>query len=179
MEAVEVGRQRVVAAGGKFDRPNDYFAEMVKTDDHMARIRQRMANETVRIKRSEDAARQRALKKYGKQAQAEKLQERAKAKTAELEKLKMIRKGRHTAPSPPPRRRARLVHGVDGGKKGLKPRAVSCTHARARVGPLCAGRANVDLDNDEDFDVQINNAAAAQRDRGGAPGASKKRQMKV
>ena len=93
LEAVEFGRQRVLAAGVKFDRPNDYFAEMVKSDDHMARIRQRLANESARIKRSEEAAKQRALKKYGKQAQAEKLQERAKAKSAELEKIKMIRKG--------------------------------------------------------------------------------------
>ena len=101
LEAVEVGRQRVLAAGVKFDRPNDYFAEMVKSDDHMARIRQRLANESARIKRSEEAAKQRALKKYGKQAQAEKLQERAKAKSAELEKIKMIRKGPHAKRAAP------------------------------------------------------------------------------
>ena len=93
LEAAELGREMVLAAGVKFDRPNDYFAEMVKSDDHMARIRQRLANETLRIKRSEDAAKQRSLKKYGKKAQADKLQERAKAKAADLDKIKMIRKG--------------------------------------------------------------------------------------
>jgi rRNA-processing protein EBP2 len=99
LEAVERGRERVLAAGAKFDRPDDYFAEMVKTDDHMARIRQRLASESVRIARSEEAAKQRALKRYGKQAQADKLQERARAKAADLDKIRMIRKGAsHSCP---------------------------------------------------------------------------------
>jgi len=38
LEAAILGRERVLAAGVKFDRPNDYFAEMLKTDAHMQKV---------------------------------------------------------------------------------------------------------------------------------------------
>lgn len=50
--------------------------------------------ETQQIKRSEDAAKSRMMKKYSKQVQVQKLQDRAKAKTAALEKIKLLRKGK-------------------------------------------------------------------------------------
>ena len=37
-----------------FTRPADYFAEMVKSDAHMERIRQRLLDESATIKRSEE-----------------------------------------------------------------------------------------------------------------------------
>ena len=57
-------------------------------------MRQHLADEAQQIKRSEEAAKQRSMKKYGKQVQAEKLQERAKQKSKQLDKIKMVRKGR-------------------------------------------------------------------------------------
>ena len=50
--------------------------------------------ETQQIKRSEDAAKSRMMKKYSKQVQVQKLQDRAKAKTAALDKIKLLRKGK-------------------------------------------------------------------------------------
>lgn len=94
LEGAVTGRELVLSAGVKFDRPTDYFAEMLKTDAHMQKVRQHLVDETQQIKRSEDAAKQRAMRKYGKQVQAEKLQERAKQKSQQLDKIKMVRKGR-------------------------------------------------------------------------------------
>ena len=46
-----------------FTRPADYFAEMVKSDSHMERIRQRLLDESASIKRSEDKRKERERNK--------------------------------------------------------------------------------------------------------------------
>lgn len=88
------GRQLVLAANVPFSRPNDYFAEMVKTDEHMERIRQRLLDESAGIKASENAKRQRELKKYGKQIQTEKLLERQKSKRDMEDKVNSLKRKR-------------------------------------------------------------------------------------
>jgi len=69
-------------------RPEDYFAEMVKDDKHMARVRRALLEQKQRIEAVESRKRSRDLKKYGKQVQAEKQQKAAKQKAAEQEKIK-------------------------------------------------------------------------------------------
>ena len=73
-------------------RPSDYFAEMVKSDTHMERIRTKLLDETAAIKKSEDAKKQRNLKKYGKQIQIDRLKERQKEKRDMLEKVKSLKR---------------------------------------------------------------------------------------
>lgn len=63
-----------------FTRPADFFAEMVKSDAHMQRVRQRLLDEQAGIKKSEDARRAREGKKFGKQVQQEKVRERERAR---------------------------------------------------------------------------------------------------
>lgn len=41
LEAVNIGRAKLAAFGMPIDRPDDYFAEMVKSDEHMKRVRGR------------------------------------------------------------------------------------------------------------------------------------------
>ncbi|CAG8528875.1 3302_t:CDS:2 [Paraglomus occultum] len=77
-----------------FSRPSDYFAEMVKSDELMSRVRQRLLDEDAQIKASEQARKQRESKKFGKKVQFEKLQERQKKKSEELEKIKTMKKKR-------------------------------------------------------------------------------------
>ncbi|KAK0544953.1 rRNA-processing protein EBP2 [Tilletia horrida] len=91
--AVE-GRKLVEASGTPFSRPTDYFAEMVKTDAHMERVRQRLLDERAGIKASEDAKRQRELKKFGKKVQVEKLLERQRSKRQMEEKIKGLKRKR-------------------------------------------------------------------------------------
>lgn len=87
---------RALAAKNNFSftRPSDYFAEMVKSDAHMERIRQRLLDEKAGIKKSEDKRREREGKKFGKQVQVEKLKEREKGKKEMEERLKGLKRSR-------------------------------------------------------------------------------------
>ncbi|WVO19024.1 uncharacterized protein IAS62_000300 [Cryptococcus decagattii] len=78
-----------------FTRPGDYYAEMVKSDEHMERVRTKLVEEAQGIKKSEDAKKQRDLKKFGKQIQHEKLRQREQDKKSfenRVEGLKRKRK---------------------------------------------------------------------------------------
>jgi rRNA-processing protein EBP2 len=94
LEAAKLGRELVKKAGIDFTRPDDYFAEMLKSDEHMAKIRQRLLDESASIKASEDAKRQRQLKKFGKKVQVEKQLERQKQKTEMLDKIKLLKRSK-------------------------------------------------------------------------------------
>jgi rRNA-processing protein EBP2 len=80
--------------GLPFTRPSDYFAEMVKSDAHMERIRQRLLDERVGMKRSEEKRKEREGKKFGKQVQLEKLKEREKGKKEMEERLKGLKRSK-------------------------------------------------------------------------------------
>ncbi|KAJ1727019.1 RRNA processing protein, partial [Coemansia biformis] len=92
LEAVMQARQKIQKAGVPFTRPDDYFAEMVKTDAHMAKIRQRLLSERKGIENAEEAKKQRELRKYGKKIQQEKLKGREDQKKAALDKVATIKK---------------------------------------------------------------------------------------
>lgn len=78
--------------GVPFTRPADYFAEMVKSDEHMGRIKKKLYDEAASKKDSADARKQRDLKKFGKQVQVAKLQQRHKDKRETLEKINALKK---------------------------------------------------------------------------------------
>ncbi|KKK17738.1 hypothetical protein ARAM_001359 [Aspergillus rambellii] len=80
--------------GIPFTRPGDYFAEMVKTDEHMGKIKKKLFDEAAAKKASADARKQRDLKKFGKQVQVAKLQQRHKEKREMLEKVNELKKKR-------------------------------------------------------------------------------------
>ncbi|KAI0683257.1 eukaryotic rRNA processing protein EBP2-domain-containing protein [Cytidiella melzeri] len=81
-----------------FTRPADYFAEMVKSDAHMERIRQRLLDEGATIKRSEEKRKEREGKKFGKQVQMEKLKERERSKKDMEERLKGLKRSKSFLP---------------------------------------------------------------------------------
>ena len=84
----------MLAAKNKFPftRPSDYFAEMIKSDAHMERIRQRLLDESAGIKKSEERRKEREGKKFGKRVQIEKLKEREKSKKDMEERLKSLKR---------------------------------------------------------------------------------------
>lgn len=92
LHAAVEGRKLVEASGTAFSRPCDYFAEMVKTDEHMERIRQKLLDESAAIKASEAAKKQRELKKFGKKVQVEKLQERIRNKKEMNERVNGLKR---------------------------------------------------------------------------------------
>ena len=75
-----------------FTRPADYFAEMVKSDSHMERIRQRLLDESAGMKRAEDKRKEREGKKFGKQVQLERIRERQQSKKEVEERLKGLKR---------------------------------------------------------------------------------------
>ncbi|KAJ1303250.1 hypothetical protein OPQ81_011447 [Rhizoctonia solani] len=94
LDTANTARSKFAAAKLPFSRPSDYFAEMVKSDSHMERIRQRLLDEKAGIQKSEVAKKQRELKKIGKQVQVEKLKERERGKKEMNERVKGLKRKR-------------------------------------------------------------------------------------
>ncbi|CAO1635371.1 unnamed protein product [Parajaminaea phylloscopi] len=94
LSAAVIGRGKVLQAGIPFSRPSDFFAEMVKSDTHMERVRQRLLDEKAGIEASEEAKRQRELKKFGKKVQVEKGLQRQKEKKEMEDKIKGLKRKR-------------------------------------------------------------------------------------
>lgn len=92
LAAVHEARSRLKKEGVPFSRPADFFAEMVKSEEQMGKVRQKMVDEAARKKASSDARRQRDLKKFGKAVQVAKLQERDKAKRETMEKINVLKR---------------------------------------------------------------------------------------
>lgn len=98
LEAAKAGRASLIKEGVPFTRPNDYFAEMVKNDGQMEKVKARLVEEATNKKAAAEARKQRDLKKFGKQVQVAKEQERAKAKRETLEKIKTLKRSKFFFP---------------------------------------------------------------------------------
>ncbi|KAM3161572.1 Ebp2 [Lachancea thermotolerans] len=94
LDAVLQARQKLKTLKVPFKRPLDYFAEMVKSDEHMDKLKSKLVSEASDRKAREDARKQRQLKKFGKQVQVATLQSRQKEKRETLEKIKSLKKKR-------------------------------------------------------------------------------------
>ncbi|TPX06937.1 uncharacterized protein E0L32_011161 [Thyridium curvatum] len=94
LEAAKKARSLLLAEKVPFSRPNDYFAEMVKPDELMEKVKAKLIEDATAKKAAAEARKQRDLKKFGKQVQVAKLQERAKAKKETLEKIKTLKRKR-------------------------------------------------------------------------------------
>jgi rRNA-processing protein EBP2 len=92
LAAVKDAREKLKKEGVPFSRPSDYFAEMVKSDEHMGKIKAKLVDDAAGKKAAAEARRQRDLKKFGKQVQVAKLQERAKEKRDTLEKINLLKR---------------------------------------------------------------------------------------
>ncbi|KAF2009085.1 Ebp2-domain-containing protein [Aaosphaeria arxii CBS 175.79] len=97
LAAVKDARDKLKKEGVSFSRPADYFAEMVKSDEHMGKIKQKLVDDAAGKKAAAEARRQRDLKKFGKQVQTAKLQERAKEKRDTIEKINLLKRKRQGA----------------------------------------------------------------------------------
>lgn len=96
-QALEGARQafgKFQSMGQPFLRPADYYAEMVKSDTHMEKVKGRLLAEKKRIEEAEERRKARENKKIAKEIQAQKLKERAKQKKEDIESVKKWRKQR-------------------------------------------------------------------------------------
>ncbi|RVE73570.1 hypothetical protein OJAV_G00032590 [Oryzias javanicus] len=74
-------------------RPDDYFAEMAKSDQHMQKIRQKLTAKQMILEKSEKAKKLREQRKFGKKVQIEVIQKRQKEKKAMMTAVKKYQKG--------------------------------------------------------------------------------------
>lgn len=95
LSAVQQARRLLKAENVPFTRPKDFFAEMVKPDEHMEKIKSKLIEEAASKKASAEAKKQRDLKKFGKQVQVAKLQERDKERKQALEKIKLLKRSKY------------------------------------------------------------------------------------
>ena len=54
LEAAKSGVQRLEKQGKKWQRPVDYYAEMVKSDEHMARVKSQLMHEQTQIAEAQE-----------------------------------------------------------------------------------------------------------------------------
>ncbi|PSN52707.1 putative rRNA-processing protein EBP2 [Blattella germanica] len=86
--AVLAGIPKLKALGVKTKRPDDYFAEMAKSDEHMQKVREHLMKKQHAQERSEKAKQQRHLRKVGKQVQVQAKLKQAKEKREMMEEVK-------------------------------------------------------------------------------------------
>jgi len=92
--AVLEGLKRLQSMNIATKRPEDYFAQMAKTDEHMQKIRQKLLSKQEVQEKIEKVKKLRELKKYGKKVQVEVQQNRLKEKKQLMENVKKFRKGK-------------------------------------------------------------------------------------
>ncbi|KAG2393642.1 hypothetical protein C9374_007173 [Naegleria lovaniensis] len=79
------GFKRLHSLGIKVHRPDDYFAEMVKSDEHMAKIRNKLVQSRKVIEEREKRRQRKEQQKIGKQLKAERLKEKIARKKQDIE----------------------------------------------------------------------------------------------
>jgi len=92
LEAALKARTLLCKEGVPFTRPTDYFAETVRSDETMEKVKAKMIDVATAKKAAAEARKQRDLKKFGKQVQVAKQQERAKQKKETLDKIHLLKK---------------------------------------------------------------------------------------
>ncbi|XP_062522533.1 probable rRNA-processing protein EBP2 [Corticium candelabrum] len=98
LAAVQVALPQLHDLDVTTQRPGDYFAEMVKSDDHMKKVREKLLVKEKAIERSEKARKLREIRKYGKKVQRQVLEQRQKEKKEAIQAVKKYRKGHQQKP---------------------------------------------------------------------------------
>lgn len=91
--AVMDGVCRLKKLGIPISRPDDYFAEMAKSDEHMQKVRENLMKKQTMVQRSEKVRQLRQQKKIAKQTQVEATLKKHAEKRKLMEEVKKYRKG--------------------------------------------------------------------------------------
>jgi rRNA-processing protein EBP2 len=89
---VRLAKDRLKKDGVAYKRPDDYFAEMLKSDAHMAKVKDKLIYEQKKITAVEERKKSQAHRKVAKELQAEKIKERNQQKKDTLEAVKQWKK---------------------------------------------------------------------------------------
>ncbi|KAK7273845.1 hypothetical protein RIF29_14909 [Crotalaria pallida] len=94
LEGTKQAFDKLQSMGQPFLRPADYYAEMVKTDSHMVKVKGRLLAEKRKMEEADERRKARESKRLAKEIQAQKTKERAKQKKEDIESVKKWRKQR-------------------------------------------------------------------------------------
>ncbi|KAH9647469.1 rrna-processing protein ebp2-related [Citrus sinensis] len=94
LEGTRQAFEKLQSMGLPFLRPADYYAEMVKSDAHMEKVKCLLLSEQKEIEEAEERKKAREAKKLAKEIQVQKTKERVKQKKEEIESVKKWRKQR-------------------------------------------------------------------------------------
>lgn len=91
-ENVKKGMEILVQAKVPISRPDDYFAEMLKTDEHMAKVKGRLMKQQQKVNSFEERKQRLENKKFHKAIKAYKQQEKHKEKRQNMEAITNLKK---------------------------------------------------------------------------------------
>lgn len=125
--AVVEGIQKLHALGVTTKRPDDYFAEMAKTDEHMQKVRKHLLAKQEGQAKSEKVKQIREQRKMGKKMQQQARLRKEAEKKETMDKLKKFRKGKlknldflEDSKAETKRKAKNKKFGFGGRKKGKK-----------------------------------------------------------
>eukprot|EP00250_Pteridium_aquilinum_P013469 c21359_g1_i2 orf=329-1480(-) len=129
LEGTRDAYSKLLLSGTPFLRPPDYYAEMVKSDSHMLKVKDMLLSQKKDMEEADERRKAREAKRFSKEVQAQKLKQRAQEKKQNIESVKKWRKMRQDS-------------GFDGGEdefpvnfdddkvsRGSKKRGSSGTYA--------------------------------------------------
>jgi rRNA-processing protein EBP2 len=91
-ENVKKGMEILVQAKIPISRPDDFFAEMLKSDEHMAKVKSRLLQQQSKIKTFEEKQSRMENKKFHKAIKAYKQTERHSEKRQNVEQINTLKK---------------------------------------------------------------------------------------
>eukprot|EP00891_Asterochloris_glomerata_P006027 jgi/Astpho2/6027/fgenesh1_pm.00084_%23_13_t len=92
--AAQAAIRRFEKAGTKWQRPPDFYAEMVKSDQHMARVKEQLMHEQQNMEQADERRKQREAKRFSKEVQAERRKDKAQQRKAAITDVTKLRKQR-------------------------------------------------------------------------------------
>jgi len=120
--SVKAARAQFDVLGLAHQRPDDYLAEMIKSDAHMARVKQRLVFEQQKMDAFEQRKQQQEYKKVSKKLQAEKLKEKAARKKSNMKNTDQYRgftSGGRSDDAGPSRKRGKFYDDAGPSKKRM------------------------------------------------------------
>lgn len=92
LKAVQEGRRLLKESGEKVDRPADFFCEMLKSDEHMARVKDELLFQQKKMEAFEKRKERQHQVKFSKSVKAEKVAEKAARKKEAAKEVSEFRK---------------------------------------------------------------------------------------
>lgn len=96
LASVRAARERLHRDGVAYKRPADYFAEMLKSDAHMAKVKDKLIYEQKKMTAVDERKKSQAHRKVAKEVQADKVKQRAQQKKETLDAVKQWKKRKNS-----------------------------------------------------------------------------------